>query len=124
MKLDSHFNKISLNDLHEFRFNISKILKVSPYVVRLCCIEKGCIRLTFQIPYFVRQRSFPLTSEQKDSLLQLGVLSLICGDYEFTPTVAEVGYLICVPMNFVVVAMYTCALPKYIFIQNPTHTHP
>jgi hypothetical protein len=89
VKLDSHFSKVSLNDLREFRFNISKILKVSAYVVRLCCIEKGCIRLTFQIPYFVKQWRFPLTPEQRDSLLQLGVLSLTCGDYEF-PT--EVGY--------------------------------
>jgi hypothetical protein len=94
VKLDSHFSKLSLNDLREFRFNISKILKVSPYIVRLCCIEKGCIRLTFQIPYFVKQRRFPLTPGQKDSLLQLGVLSLICGDYEF-PT--EVGFLSVVP---------------------------
>ena len=84
MKLDTKFSKLSLNDLHEFRFNISKILKVSSYVIRLCCIEKGCIRLTFQIPYFVKQRCFPLSSEQSDSLLQLGVLSLVCGDYEFS----------------------------------------
>ena len=84
MKLESRFsNKLSLNDLREFRFNISKILKVSPYVVRLCCIEKGCIRLTFQIPHFVKQRCFPLTSEQGNSLLQLGMTRLICGDYEF-----------------------------------------
>lgn len=97
VKLDSHFSKLSLNDLREFRFNISKILKVSHYIVRLYCIEKGCIRLTFQIPYFVKQRSFPLTSKQKDSLLQLGVRSLICGDYEFP---IEVGYPINCIMNY------------------------
>ena len=84
VKLESRFSdNYSLVDLQKFRIEISKILKVSPYVMRLCCIEKGCIKLTFQIPRFVEQRLFPLTSEQESSLLQRGVVQLICGSYEY-----------------------------------------
>ena len=111
MKLESRFSsKLSLNDLREFRFNVSKILKVSPYIVRLCCIEKGCIRLTFQIPHFVKQRSFPLTLEQGNSLLQLGMTRLTCGDYEFPIKVCSP---ICYTMNY---ANYVCDNCPYVRI--------
>ena len=84
VKLESRFSRNSLVDLRKFHTTISKILKVSPCVMRLCCIEKGCIKLTFQIPRFVEQRLFPLTSEQESSLMQMGVVQwLICGDYEY-----------------------------------------
>lgn len=123
VKLDSHFSKLSLNDIREFRFNISRILNVSHHLVRLCCIEKGCIRLTFQIPHFVKQRSFPLTSEQKQSLLQLGVLSLICGDYEFA---IEVGNPVNCTMNYcsgyyVCVLLSNSPLTPHIHIFNRTN---
>ena len=90
LKLDTHrvySQKLSLNDLREFRLNISVLLKISLHCLRLCCIDKGCIRLTFQIPSFVKQRVFPLTSEQESHLIQLGVIQLICGDYEISPKV-------------------------------------
>ena len=90
IKLESRYSEnMTLNELRGFRLTISDLLKVSHHVVRLCCIEKGCIRLTFQIPEFVKQRVFPLTSEQESRLLQLGIIQLICGDYEFH---AKVGY--------------------------------
>ena len=110
MKLESRFSsKLTLSDLRQFRFNVSKTLKVSPYIVRLCCIEKGCIRLTFQIPHFVAQRSFPLTSEQGNSLLQLGMTRLICGDYEFPKVCSPIRYA----MNY---ANYVCDDCPYIRI--------
>ena len=97
IKLESRYSeKLTLNDLREFRFNISKLLKVSHHVIRLCCIEKGCIRLTFQIPQFVKQRLFPLSSKQGNFLLQLGAARLICGNYEFP---IEVCYPISYTMN-------------------------
>lgn len=83
IKLESRFEKLSLNDLREFRINISKLLKVSQHVIYLCCIAKGCIRLTFTVPLFVKQRVFPLTSQQESALSQLGVRQLHCDDYEF-----------------------------------------
>ena len=109
IKLESRYSeKLSLNDLRDFRFNISKLLKVSHHVIRLCCIEKGCIRLTFQIPQFVKQRLFPLTSEQGNSLLQLGATKLICGDYEFPIEV-------CYPMS------YTMNCSDYVCDKLPMH---
>lgn len=81
VKLESGFS--SLCDLREFRLKISEILSVSQYVIRLCCIEKGCIRLTFQIPHFLKKELFPLTPKQEDRLKQLGATRVTCGDYEF-----------------------------------------
>ena len=90
VKLDTHpvyYQKLSLNDLCEFRYKVCVLLKVHFHCVRLCCIEKGCIKLTFQIPSFVKQRVFPLTSEQESHLIHLGAIQLICGDYEFSTKV-------------------------------------
>ena len=93
VKLESRFSdNYSLVDLQKFRIEISKILKVSPYVMRLCCVEKGCIKLTFQIPHFVEQQLFPLTSEQESGLVQMGVtrLSLVSGNYKYPNKVCHI----------------------------------
>ena len=97
VKLESHFsNKHSLNDLRELHYSLCKLLKVSQHVLRLCCIEKGCIRLTFQIPHFVKQQLLPLTPEQEQALVQLNVTQLICSDYEF-PTKVCYPLVTCKP---------------------------
>ena len=85
VKVESRFEKFSLYELSRFRKNLSDLLGIKRYAIRLCCIEKGCIRLTFQIPYFVRERVFPLTSQQEKEFPKLGVRQLTCGkiNYEF-----------------------------------------
>lgn len=96
VKLESHFSqKHSLNDLRALHYGICKLLKVSQHVLRLCCIEKGCIRLTFQTPHFVKQQLFPLTSEQEQALVQLNVTNLTCGDYEFPTEVCYTPLVTC-----------------------------
>ena len=96
IKLESRYSeKHSLNDLRNFRFHLSELLKISPYALRLCCIEKGCIRLTFQLPNFVKQRVFPLTSDQESGLQKLGVTQVVCGDYEFPNEVCPTTTIEC-----------------------------
>lgn len=91
-----------IHELGRFRKNLSDLLPgIKRYAIHLCCIEKGCIRLTFQIPNLVIDRVLPLTSQQKKELPKLGVRWLTCGKtscYEFL----EVVYL-----SVVQVALYT-----------------
>lgn len=81
MKLDSRFHEYTLNQLREFCLDVSKILEIYPRAIRPCCIEKGCIRLTFQISRFVQVVVFPLSCEQETSLKKLCVTNLTCGSY-------------------------------------------
>lgn len=85
VKVESRFEKFSLHELGRFRKNLSDLLGIKRYVIHLCCIEKGCIRLTFQIPNFVTERVFPLSPQQIKALPNLGVRQLTCGktSYEF-----------------------------------------
>ena len=76
MKVESRFERLTLHELCIFRRNISDLLKLSRYAVRLCYIEKGCMKLMFQIPNFVKERVFPLTSQQEMELTKLGVMQL------------------------------------------------
>ena len=92
VKVESRFEQYSLHELCRFRKKISDLLEIKQYVIRLCCIEKGCVRLTFQIPKFVTERVFPLSPQQIKSLPNLGVRQLTCGktSYEFEVCV---GYI-------------------------------
>ena len=84
VKTDSQYSSFTVNAVETFRCQLSKLLHVSPQgVLRLCRIEKGCFQLTFQIPLFVQQAIFPLSSEQEKELAGKGVIRLTCGKYEF-----------------------------------------
>ena len=76
----SCFDKLTLHDIRKLLRNIADLLEVSRFAIRLCCFGKGCINLTFQVPCFVKQRVFPLTSVQEKELAKLGVMQLTCGD--------------------------------------------
>jgi len=41
----------------------------------------------FQIPSFVQQEIFPLSSEQERALAAKGVIRLTCGEYQFQVSV-------------------------------------
>ena len=82
--LDESYNNCTVSSLHLFKSKLTKILNISSDVVlKLCRIEVGSIKLTFQIPHFVQQAIFPLTSEQESALAGLGIVLLSCGDYHF-----------------------------------------
>ena len=86
VKVDSHYEKYTVQELRDFRKRLIEILHISS-VLRLCLAEKGCLQLTFQVPSFVQQRIFPLSSEQERDLASIRVIKLTCGDYQFVAKV-------------------------------------
>ena len=84
LKLDSVYEKFTVKELKKFEYRLSRILHVSPQsVLRLCRVEEGCLQLIFQVPSFVQQEIFPLSSEQESALAAEGVIRLTCGEYNF-----------------------------------------
>lgn len=84
VKLDSAYDDCTLNHLQIFKNKLCKILCLSnDGVLNLCQVEKGCIKLTFQLPNFVPSAVFPLSQIQMRALLDLKILWLLCGEYKF-----------------------------------------
>ena len=83
LKTDSVYSEFSVEQLENFEYRLSRIFCVSQSVLRLCQAEEGCVKLIFQVPLFVQQEIFPLTSKQESALAAKNVISLTCGDYQF-----------------------------------------
>ena len=83
VKLDSMYDKCKLEELKDLQYRLWSILKVSVYVCRLKSVEKGCFLLTFFIPHDLQNAIFPLSVEQENALLELGVRKLTSGIYQF-----------------------------------------
>ena len=82
VKLDSHYEQCSLNQLRLLETDFCKILNIS--ILKLCLLTSGCLQLTFQLPWFVQKQIFPLSREQEEKLTELHVLRVFCGKYHFT----------------------------------------
>ena len=83
--LDKSYDNCSVSSLKCFEGDLRKILNISSdVVVTLCQIAPGSLQLTFQIPLFIQNTTFPLSSEREAALSKLGVVQLSCGDYLFT----------------------------------------
>ena len=88
VKLDSVFEEFTVKELKKFQYRLGRIFCVAPQsVLRLCRVEEGCLQLIFQVPSFVQQEIFPLSSEQEKALAAEGVFRLTCGDYQFAAKV-------------------------------------
>jgi len=87
LKLDSVYEQFTVEAVESFRYRLNGILHISHGVLRLCQVEKGCFQLMFQMPLFVQQVIFPLSSEQERALVAEGVIRLTCGSYEFVAKV-------------------------------------
>ena len=84
VKVDSRYDNYTVEEIKGFCNKLSDVLQVSSQgVLRLCRVEKGCFQLTFQVPFFVQQKVFPLSGEQKTTLEAEGVIKLTCGEYQF-----------------------------------------
>ena len=93
VKVDSVYEDFTVKELKKFQYRLSRVLHVTPQsVLRLCRVEEGCLQLIFQVPSFVQQEIFPLSSEQESALAAEGVIRLTCGDYKFPAKV----YIYCV----------------------------
>ena len=84
VKVDSVYEDFTVKELKKFQYRLGRILHVSSQsVLRLCQVEEGCVQLIFQVPSFVQQEIFPLSSEQEMALAAQGVIRLTCGDHQF-----------------------------------------
>ena len=83
VKLDSKYDKQTLEEAMEFEGCLCAILNISVYVCPLKDIQRGCFVLTFTIPQCIQQAKFPLTEDQERALQELQVIQLTCGNYTF-----------------------------------------
>ena len=87
LELDPVYEQFTVKAVEDFRYRLNGILHLSQGALRLCQVEEGCFLLTFQVPSFVQQEIFPLSSEQERALVAEGVIKLTCGNYEFVAKV-------------------------------------
>lgn len=73
----------SLENVLRLRNYLADILEVESETLYLCQIDKGCVELVFQVPFFVEDDIFPLSVDQEQSLAFVGVIRLTCGSYQF-----------------------------------------
>ena len=96
VKKDSVYEEFTVKELKKFQYRLSRVLHVSSQsVLRLCEVEEGCLQLIFQVPSFVQQEIFPLSSEQERALAAEGVIRLTCGDYQFDAKVCTYCIVTC-----------------------------
>lgn len=81
VKLESDYDK--LVELKQFECQLSLVLDIAVYVLRLSSVKDGCIQLIFLIPSFLEEAIFPLSKEQEAALKELGIIQLCCGSYHF-----------------------------------------
>ena len=95
VKIDSRYENYTLAEIVDFSQELSNLLGLSSKgVLRLCWVQKGCFQLTFQIPLFVKEEIFPLSSEQERALAAEGVIRLTCGKYQFQVSIC-IGFSTC-----------------------------
>ena len=93
--LDETYDDCNVSTLRLFVRKLAEILKLSSdATLKLCQIELGSLKLTFQIPIFVSEDIFPLSVDQKRALAGLGVVFLSCGDCQFTKEVGTYLHLV------------------------------
>ena len=81
IKLDDHYDQCTLHQLRLLEADFCKILEITN--LKLCLVTAGCLQLTFQLPWFVKQEIFPLSEEQKEMLATLHAVRVTCGYYCF-----------------------------------------
>ena len=83
VKLDANY-ECKLDELQEFQSRLCVILKVCVYITRLVSVEKGCFKLLLLLPQHIQASAFPLSMEQENELVLLGILQLSCSEYDFS----------------------------------------
>ena len=110
VKVDSKYDNFSVKEVENFCWQLCRIYGVTSHgVFRLCQVEKGCLQFRFQIPSFMQQELFPLSSEQETALAEEGVIKLTCGNYQFIPKVLACCSLLAVVPTHNVVALLCMA---------------
>ena len=90
VKLDSKYDKCTVDELTDFQSRLCRILKRKVYAIRLLSVQRGCFKLIYAISDYIVKATFPLTEKQESELAALGVLQLICNDYRLKSTTSQV----------------------------------
>ena len=72
----------TLNDLYFFHKLIADAIDIPNYKFYFCTIDDGCMELKYSIPDFLYSVLFPLTNQQCHSLAEIGIIKMICHEYE------------------------------------------
>ena len=75
---DSMIKPYSMKAIQLFQAEVSSLLYITEYTLKLCSVEEGCLQLKFQIPHFLSKFLFPLSADQIKSLKDLGVIKMAC----------------------------------------------
>ena len=93
VKLDSRLEaKLDIEQLREFRHQVSEILRINKAAIRFCCAQKGCIELKFQLPKFIEKAIVPLSFKEEIKLKQLGVIQFSINYYSCNVKVSLHAY--------------------------------
>ena len=74
-------DEYTLSDLYFFHKAIADALEVPNYKFYFCEIRNGCMELKYSIPDLLYSLLFPLTNQQCDSLAEIGIIKMTCGEY-------------------------------------------
>jgi hypothetical protein len=91
VKLDSKYDKCTVDELTGFQNRLCRILNRKVYAIRLLSVQRGCFKLVYAISDYIVKSTFPLTEKQESELAALGVLQLMCNDlYRLKSTTSQV----------------------------------
>ena len=90
VKLNDSFDNCTVSHLKKFCMKFTELLQLRIDVLQLVSVKQGCLELTFQVPSFVYQAIFPLSAEQESVLIELGIIKISAGEYEYNSCRDEV----------------------------------
>ena len=117
VKLDSAYDEYDLSGMKRFQLRLAELLNAAYEVLRLCSIEKGCFKLIFLIPRFLKDILFPLSSEQELELKKMNVLELKCGDYSMSSKVRWVLSLLILLYRIYYCMQYYRVVPEVVLLE-------
>ena len=89
-------DKFTLKSLRRFTMKVARALKITKHSLTLCSIKKGCLEITFQIPPHIKEEIAPLSNDQNEALLLLGVKQVrIAIPYHIVGNFCMVIYFVC-----------------------------
>ena len=83
IKADLDLYEKFIHDLEDLRDKVCGIFKIEDHHLCLCKVSKGCIELDCTVSHYIKEKIFPLSSEQEQALSRLGVLCLCCEQYQY-----------------------------------------
>ena len=90
----THTVKNTLENILQAQRKIAEILGVRSSALYLCSIEKGCVKVHFQIPHCMAERVFPPSTEQLTALGEASIQFLEFDGKQYSCQVSLVGNLV------------------------------